>query len=115
MSIISDEVFGKTRDRGIEVFYVPRAATKWWNARRKDRKNEIALLGGWYWTLGREEHGPFRSQSAAWRDAFYRRVLKHAPPMMDAKEVKIAELDAAEEARKQKRRARRPNLSLVAA
>jgi hypothetical protein len=35
--------------------------------------------------------------------------------MMDAKEVKIAELDAAEEARKQKRRARRPNLSLVAA
>ena len=108
MPIISDDVYSRTTDRGVEVFFVSRAVTKWWNARR-DKKGErdIALLSGWYWSLGNEEYGPFRSQSAAWRDAYYRRVARHRPPMADARDVRVAETEIAADAARERRAARR--------
>jgi len=114
MSIISDEVHSRAQDQGIEVFFISRAVTKWWNARRKRGANDIALLGGWYWSLGGEEHGPFRSQSAAWRDAYYRRVMRRTPPLVDQKEARIAETEIAEAASRERRRfaRKRPEANL---
>ncbi len=102
--IISNDVQSRIESLGVELFYLPREATKWFNAKRRDPKKEIALLGGWYWTLGREECGPFKSQSAAARDVFYRKVLKHLPPMMTAADLKASERDAVIAARKNNKR-----------
>jgi hypothetical protein len=79
----------------VEVFFVSGQATKWWNAQREDKKTELALLGGWYWTLAGEEAGPFRTPSAAWRDVYYRRLLEQEPPAMKRDEVVRAEKEAA--------------------
>lgn len=107
MAIISKDVYQRTHDIGVEVFFVPRAATKWWNARRRDPKTEIALLGGYYWAQGREEHGPFRSASAAWRDAYYRRVARTRPPTISSADVERAAREAVDEQRRERRRRRR--------
>jgi hypothetical protein len=37
------------------------------------------VFSGWYWSLGAREAGPFKSQSAAWRDAWYRLGRRRAP------------------------------------
>jgi hypothetical protein len=96
-----------------EVFFVSGKATKWWNSQREDKKTELALLGGWYWTLDGEEHGPFRTPSGAWRDVYYRRLLEQQPPAMKADEVIRAEKEAAKgfpakKKRKYKSRVRAP-------
>ena len=106
MAIISDDVYERTRTKGARVFFVSRSVTKWWNARRRDPATEIALLGGWYWSLGGEEAGPFRSPSAAWRDVYYRRVVRHQPPMADAQDVAVAEREIASQTAQSKRRSR---------
>jgi hypothetical protein len=93
MSSITDTVMARLEDTGVEVFFVSREATKWWNARRHSRKQAIALLGGWYWTLNGEEAGPFRTPSAARRDVYYRRILQETPPLMDMADLKKAKRD----------------------
>lgn len=93
MSSITDTVMAHLEDTGVEVFFVSREATKWWNARRHSRNQAIALLGGWYWTLNGEEAGPFRTPSAARRDVYYRRVLQETPPLMDMADLKKANRD----------------------
>lgn len=100
-------------DAHVEVFFVSGQATKWWNAQREDKKSELALLGGWYWTLAGEEAGPFRTPSGAWRDVYYRRLLEQAPPAMKKDEVVRAEKEAAKgfpkgKKRKYKSRVRAP-------
>jgi hypothetical protein len=95
----------KRLDRsGVSVFFVSGKVTKWYNGLRTDPQNQLALLGGWYWSLGSEENGPFRTPSAAERDFYYRNILKVAPPALSEKEVLAAakelELDLAKLARK---------------
>jgi hypothetical protein len=94
----------RLKDTGVEVFFVSREATKWWNARRSSKTQEIALLGGWYWTLDGEEAGPFRTPSAARRDCYYRRVLQETPPLMDMADLKRATKDINRGTSNQKRR-----------
>jgi hypothetical protein len=91
MSFINDAILGLLKAERAEVFFVSGAATKWWNAQRQDKKSEVALLGGWYWTLNGEENGPFRTSSGAWRDCYYRRLLEQKPPCMGKDEVARAE------------------------
>jgi hypothetical protein len=78
---------------GANVFFVSGRVKVWWNARRKDPKTEAALLSGWYWSLGNEERGPFRSRSAAERDVYYRTVLRSRPPVPDSSTLREAEVD----------------------
>jgi hypothetical protein len=78
---------------GANVFFVSGRVKVWWNARRKDPKTEAALLSGWYWALGNEERGPFRSRSAAERDVYYRAVLRSRPPVPNAGTLREAEAD----------------------
>ncbi len=91
MSFITSAVKDRLLAERAEVFFVSGAATKWWNKQRRNKKTEIALLGGYYWTLNGEEMGPFRTPSAAWRDCYYRRLLEQDPPSMDRKDLKRAE------------------------
>jgi hypothetical protein len=112
MAFINGHVRSHLLDAGCRIFFVSGAVTKWYNAKRTDKKTEVCLLGGWYWTLGREEHGPFRTPSAAERDVYYRKVLKVKPPVLDENDVKEAQRQiqimiqkAQEKARRGKRKA----------
>jgi hypothetical protein len=93
MGAISDSVKRQLADSCIETYFVSGAVTKWWNAQRADKKQVIALLGGWYWSDGRQEVGPFRTVSAALRDAYYRRVVRQRVPLMDKSEVEAARME----------------------
>jgi len=66
---------------GVEVFYADRHTTRIWNGFRL--RGEPLRYGGWYWmrnSKGRivetDEDGPFKSESAAIRDAFVKLQLK---------------------------------------
>jgi hypothetical protein len=63
-----------------EVFFVPYAATKGFNETRDT--GEPIVFSGWYWAKGALEGGPFRSQSSAYRDAWFRLVAKRVPPRL---------------------------------
>jgi len=64
----------------IKVFYVSFAATRLWATERD--KDEPLVFSGYYWAMGPREAGPFRSMSAAYRDAYYRVVRRMAPPVV---------------------------------
>lgn len=66
---------------GVEVFYADRHTTKVWNTLRL--QGEPLRYGGWYWMRrqkGRitetDEDGPFKTESAAIRDAFVKLQLR---------------------------------------
>ena len=66
---------------GVEVFYADRHTTRVWNGLRL--QGEPLRYGGWYWmrkSKGRitdtDEDGPFKSESAAIRDAFVKLQLR---------------------------------------
>jgi hypothetical protein len=115
MSFINRHVRDRLGRAGARVFFVSGQVTKWYNARRTDRQTQVCLLGGWYWTLGGEEHGPFRSPSAAERDVYYRRVLKVPPPTLDEREVQEAQREIQRMISNAKAQARRKHRALVAA
>jgi hypothetical protein len=58
--------------------YANRDTIKLWNSLRAH--DEPIAFGGWYWLHGYREGGPFRCESAAMRDAWYRICLKREPP-----------------------------------
>jgi hypothetical protein len=104
MSFISNNVRKQLDRSNVSVFFVSGKVTKWYNKMRTDPASQIALLGGWYWALGAEENGPFRTRSGAERDFYYRNILKIAPPALSEKDVLAAakelEIDLAKLARK---------------
>lgn len=66
---------------GVRVFFASRNTTKVWNSGRLS--GEPIRYGGWYWMRtqrGRvtemDEDGPFRSESAAIRDAYVKLQLR---------------------------------------
>lgn len=66
---------------GVTVYYADRTTTKVWNGHRLP--HEPLMYGGWYWQReqkGRitqtDEDGPFRTESAAIRDAYVKLQLK---------------------------------------
>src|SRR3954469_16962117 len=60
------------------VFYLPWNVCRYWNASRK--KGEPLVFSGWYWAALGLEAGPFKAQSACYRDAWYRLVQHVTPP-----------------------------------
>lgn len=67
-------VYENVKERGVEVFFADRWTCKWWNERRNS--GELRFYGGWYWWVRGEtglaetmENGPFKTESAAYRDA----------------------------------------------
>jgi hypothetical protein len=77
MTALRRKVVEATMDQ-VEVVYLSRETSKWWNARR--RPEDTATFCGYYWIRNREEMGPFRSRSACVRDAYYKFVLQRELP-----------------------------------
>lgn len=66
----------------VEVVYLDRGFSTWWNANKRHKENgDTAAMCGYFWVRGNDEAGPFRSRSAAIRDAYYRFVLQREAPM----------------------------------
>lgn len=57
---------------GVEVFQCDRTIAKMWNGWR--RQGDPIFYSGWYWVKGWTEAGPFKTKSAAIRDAHTRVV-----------------------------------------
>lgn len=78
---LPNDFIQSVKKAGIEVFFAGRETTKVWNSNR--RTKEPLHYGGWYWmrthkgrVVEMDEEGPFRSESAAIRDAFLRLQLR---------------------------------------
>lgn len=69
---------------GVNVWFANRSVTKLWNGERND--HELIRFGGWYWhqivkgrVISTDEEGPFKSRSAAMRDAYLKLQLRFKP------------------------------------
>src|SRR5580765_3370776 len=87
-----------------EVFLINYQTTKIFNENREP--GTPLVFSGWYWAKGRLEGGPFRSQSSAYRDAWYRFVSRQKAPMLHE--------TARGEIKRQERAARREAVGLRA-
>lgn len=86
----------------IRVFYVSFQATRLWAKERE--KDEPLVFSGYYWTLGPREAGPFRSMSAAYRDAYFREVRRMAPPSVASRNTLFERKRNSEDARAKRAR-----------
>lgn len=66
---LPDHVIKTVEDARVTVFYLSYAACRHWAEHRE--RDEPLVFSGWYWARGGREAGPFKSQSAAWRDAWF--------------------------------------------
>lgn len=87
-----------------EVFLVNYATTKIFNEKRSP--GTPLVFSGWYWARGKQEGGPFRSQSAAYRDAWYKFCSRTRMPSIH--ETAVSEI------KRQERAARREALNIRA-
>ncbi len=62
----------------VQVHYLDKIVSGRWNAGRG--KDDTPAFCGWYWLRGVEEGGPFRTRSAALRDAYYQFVAQRPLP-----------------------------------
>ncbi len=69
----------------VRVVYLNREISRWWNARKAPE--DVVTFCGWYWIRGSQESGPFRTRSAALRDAYYAHVLHENLPRVWSKNV----------------------------
>ena len=68
------EAVQKDAGKKVQVVYMDRETAKFWNRSRYRQDGDPVTFTGYYWVNGREEGGPFKSRSAAYRDAWYRLV-----------------------------------------
>jgi hypothetical protein len=79
---LSDSVVEAVRKSKVKVYFANRHTTKVWNQVRAS--GDPIQYGGWYWlreekgrVVETDTEGPFRSESAAIRDAYMKLQLKH--------------------------------------
>ena len=78
---LSDGVIQTVKKAGVRVYFADRRQTKFWNGNRDG--DEPAFFGGWYWhrfkngkVIDSDKEGPFRTESAALRDAYTKLQLR---------------------------------------
>jgi hypothetical protein len=78
---LSNILINTVKEAGVKVFFANRRTTNIWNSGRLAK--EPLRYGGWYWMrsqrgkiVAMDEDGPFRSESAAIRDAFVKLQLR---------------------------------------
>lgn len=73
------------------VWYVDWQTATRWNEHR--RPGELRLMTGWVWTAkdGSDERGGIKTQTAAIIEAYYRLVLKAAPPRATRPRLRVVE------------------------
>ena len=102
---ISNSIQDEVR-HAVRVFYVPYAATLLWKEHRA--KGEPLVFSGWYWAKGAREGGPFRSQSACYRDAWYRCCRDSPPPGVESDAKAYEKERSRQEALARARKPQRP-------
>lgn len=74
MPALPKNVVGAVDKKRVRVYFADRTQTKFWNERRG--KEDLRYFGGWYWYIetngkaSETENGPYKTESAAYRDAF---------------------------------------------
>lgn len=63
-----------------EIFFLDWVTSQRYNARRD--QDQPMIFGGWYWAVGTQEGGPFKSKTAAYVNAWYVLVQRRRPPML---------------------------------
>ena len=81
MASLKLAVLTETLER-VHVVYVDRSTCKGWNDKKDP--DDTPIFTGFYWLRGKEEGGPFKTRSAAVRDAYYRFVLRREAPTLGA-------------------------------
>jgi hypothetical protein len=78
---LPDVFIASVKKAGVQVYFASRNTTKVWNQSRLSE--EPLRYGGWYWMRSQrgrvtatDEDGPFRTESAAIRDAFIKLQLR---------------------------------------
>ena len=78
---LPNSIIHSVEKAGVEIFFAGRHTTKVWNSLRLE--GEPMRYGGWYWVrkskgriVATDEDGPFKSESAAIRDAFLKLQLR---------------------------------------
>jgi hypothetical protein len=78
---LPDRFIEIVKKAGVQVYFADRNTTKVWNGTRLD--GEPLRYGGWYWMRSKrgrvvetDEDGPFRTESAAIRDAYIKLQLR---------------------------------------
>ena len=86
---LSEDIRKDLESARVFLEFANRETIKLWNSMRGAK--EPPAFGGWYWLHGYREGGPFRCESAAMRDAWYRVCLRQEPPLMNStREMKAA-------------------------
>lgn len=77
---LPDEVLSAVENAQVQVYFADRRTTKVWNKTRLS--GDPIQYGGWYWhrtyrgkVVETDTEGPFRSESAAMRDAYVKLQL----------------------------------------
>ena len=91
---LPDKVIASVNDGVDEVFYLLYATTKIFNEQRPP--GTPLVFSSWYWAKGTREAGPFKSQSSAYRDAWYRLCSRQRAPLLH--EAAMSELHRQERA-----------------
>lgn len=78
---LAKKVLDSVKEAKVTVYYADRRITKNWNKERD--RDEPLFYGGWYWqrsmgnrVIETDTDGPFRSESAALRDAWKKLQLR---------------------------------------
>lgn len=91
---LPDEAYRMVEQRKVKVFFANREMVSYWNQNRLG--GELRYYTGWYWYIegnsGRaesQEHGPFHSRSAAYRDASVKLQVRVPEKKPEPKTVQI--------------------------
>lgn len=75
------KVIRAVEEARVDIFEANRGMTQWWNEHRAS--TEPRYFAGWYWVrkdkrnrVDSEQYGPFKTESAAIRDAYVKLQLK---------------------------------------
>src|SRR4051812_29183185 len=77
----------KIDDSGVRIYYLPGHVTKWWNDQREDPE-ENQIFCGWYWKLGGEEGGAYKTPSEGMRIFYYASTRRTKAPSLSEQEIK---------------------------
>jgi hypothetical protein len=112
MMWLPNSLLDEARALEARVFYLSYAACRRW-AENRD-KGQPLVFSGWYWATPKREAGPFKSASAAWRDAWYT-LGRHKAPLMTAHNDDFEREMAKQRATQAVKRKRRPAATQPAA
>jgi len=93
---LPNAVINAVNEQVDEVFYLSYVTTRVFNDQRSP--GTPMVFSGWYWAKGLREAGPFKSQSSAYRDAWYRLCSRTRAPIIH--ETAMSEVHRQERAAK---------------